>query len=984
VRPLSLTIEGFTAFRDRQSIDFEPLDLFVITGPTGAGKTSILDAMVFALYGQVPRLGGKHGTTDLVSLGAAQARIEFEFTIKDKGRFRVARRLNRKSPQSATLERLDGDVWVSACERSGVRECDRVLTELLGLDYDSFCKAVVLPQGEFHRFLKGDSAERRQVLVSLLGVSYFQRMAAIARERQSDLSSKVERTEEILLDQYSDSTAERVAETKKAAVDAAEHSGSLTTVLGEAETRAGEAAEHDRLAEALGTEVAELEELGSASREKTATCRDSEAAKTKADASLKKTDGALKANRVRLTKAEEKLSTLQKELGTAQEIATAFAAAQALGTATDEELMGEAQLKDAQDAAAAAKQRLNDSAQADAKTEAALQKTLTAEKTTTAAREQAAEQAQELKRRTADAQRAAGELKLAEEQLGKANATAEKARAAAEQSRMTRDRAAAHLEEHRRASAVGTLAHDLDVGDPCPVCGVTLTAKVAMPAGVADALASAVGAEQAARLKAETSGERAARAEAANEAATEQLTAWQARQTEALDAYEDLATLERASGAAKKLAAKADAEHTQAVRVRESAQRARDEAHDLHLNEQGELKRCSGLREAAEAAIKEIRKRKATAVKTLDAHFRGKTPVDSEKQLNKQRARLDGAAEAARLARSEVDQSSEAHETARGAADAAGRRLTELDVELTRFRTRMESVAGSLSKIMDGKATLAAVPDADKQRATTTGQLASWCDDVAQAMGAAREAAVNARNTAAQQILVLASARELQAPNADRALNQIRTAEREARDAATKAQSAAGEAERRASERVEMEERTKDEREQIAVLSSLALELRGDRFGEYIVLETLAILAAHASEELLRVSDDRYSLIPVEGDFQVVDHANADERRSVKTLSGGETFLASLALALALSRHVGDLATEGLGAKLEAVFIDEGFGTLDPETLDEVIDALERLRADELIVGVISHVPELAQRVRSGLEVRKEGGRSRILAGVVG
>jgi DNA repair protein SbcC/Rad50 len=982
VRPLSLTIEGFTAFRDRQSIDFEPLDLFVITGPTGAGKTSILDAMVFALYGQVPRLGGKHGTTDLVSLGAAQARIELEFTITDKGRFRVARRLNRKSPQSATLERLDGDAWVSACERSGVRECDRVLTELIGLDYDSFCKAVVLPQGEFHRFLKGDPAERRQVLVSLLGVSYFQRMGAIARERHSDLSSKVERTEEILLDQYSNATAERVAEAKKAVVDAAEHSSALTGVLGEAQTRSGEAAEHGRLAEALGAGVAELEELGSASREKTAECRDSEAAKTETDASLKKTAGALKANRLHLSKAEEKLSTLQKELGTAQEIAIAFAAAQAVGTATEEELTGEAQLKDARDAEAAAKQRLNSSAQAEAKTEAALQQTLTAEKTTAVAREQATEQAQQLEQGTADAQRAAGELKLAGEQLGKANATAEKARAVAEKHRVARDRAAAHLEEHRRASAAGALAHDLNAGDPCPVCGVTLTAKVAVPADVADALASAIDAEQAARSNAETSGERAARAEAAVEAATEQLTAWQARQSDALDSYEDLATLERASGAARKLAAKADAEHTQAVRVRESAQRVRDEAHDLHLNEQGELKRCAGLCEAADAALKEIRKRKAAAAKTLDAHFRGQAPVDSEKQLDKQRARLDAAAETARLARSELDQSSQAHETARGAADAAGRRLTELDVELTRLRTRMESAAGSLSKLMDTKATVAAVPDAGKQRATTTERLASWCDAVAQTVGVATEVAANARNSAEQQILALASAREMQAPNAERALHQIRTAEREARDAATKAQSAAEEAERRASERVEMEERTKDEKEQIAILSSLALELRGDRFGEYIVLETLAILAARASEELLRISDGRYSLIPVEGDFQVVDHANADERRSVKTLSGGETFLASLALALALSRHVGDLATEGLGAKLEAVFIDEGFGTLDPETLDEVIDALDRLRADDLIVGVISHVPELAQRVRSGLEVRKEDGRSRILASV--
>jgi DNA repair protein SbcC/Rad50 len=176
-----------------------------------------------------------------------------------------------------------------------------------------------------------------------------------------------------------------------------------------------------------------------------------------------------------------------------------------------------------------------------------------------------------------------------------------------------------------------------------------------------------------------------------------------------------------------------------------------------------------------------------------------------------------------------------------------------------------------------------------------------------------------------------------------------------------------------------MEERVRDEREQIAVLGELANELRADRFGEYIVEETLLLLAAHASEELLRISDGRYSLVPADGDFRVIDHANADEQRSVKTLSGGETFLASLSLALALSRHVGELATEGLGAKLEAVFIDEGFGTLDPETLEEVIDALERLRADDLVVGVISHVPALAERVRAGLEVRKEEGRSRIV-----
>jgi exonuclease SbcC len=253
-----------------------------------------------------------------------------------------------------------------------------------------------------------------------------------------------------------------------------------------------------------------------------------------------------------------------------------------------------------------------------------------------------------------------------------------------------------------------------------------------------------------------------------------------------------------------------------------------------------------------------------------------------------------------------------------------------------------------------------------------------------QKVSAAHDVAEQACDAAERGVSDVTAGHDIQAPDAESAFALLKTAERAAGDDAAGARSAAQEAERRVSDRRTMEARIKDERDQISVLGALGNELRGDRFGEYIVLETLDLLAAHASAELLRISDGRYSLVPVEGDFQVVDHANADEQRSVKTLSGGETFLASLALALALSRHVGDLATEGLGAKLEAVFIDEGFGTLDPATLDEVIDALERLRADDLIVGVISHVPELAQRVRVGLEVQKQDGRSTIVASTGG
>src|SRR5204862_6050321 len=105
-------------------------------------------------------------------------------------------------------------------------------------------------------------------------------------------------------------------------------------------------------------------------------------------------------------------------------------------------------------------------------------------------------------------------------------------------------------------------------------------------------------------------------------------------------------------------------------------------------------------------------------------------------------------------------------------------------------------------------------------------------------------------------------------------------------------------------------------------------------------------------------------------DFAVVDHRNADEVRSVRTLSGGETFLASLALALALSERVAELAADG-AVRLEALFLDEGFGTLDADTLDVVASAIENLGAGGRMVGIVTHVRELAERVQLRFEVTK-------------
>lgn len=112
-------------------------------------------------------------------------------------------------------------------------------------------------------------------------------------------------------------------------------------------------------------------------------------------------------------------------------------------------------------------------------------------------------------------------------------------------------------------------------------------------------------------------------------------------------------------------------------------------------------------------------------------------------------------------------------------------------------------------------------------------------------------------------------------------------------------------------------------------------------------------------------------IVHTEGnEFQVIDHWNAEERRSDRTLSGGESFLASLALALALSASVSQFSGGG-PFNLDALFLDEGFSSLDAETLNVAIEALQALQQGDRMLGVISHVTDLAERLPSRIQVMK-------------
>jgi exonuclease SbcC len=153
---------------------------------------------------------------------------------------------------------------------------------------------------------------------------------------------------------------------------------------------------------------------------------------------------------------------------------------------------------------------------------------------------------------------------------------------------------------------------------------------------------------------------------------------------------------------------------------------------------------------------------------------------------------------------------------------------------------------------------------------------------------------------------------------------------------------------------------TAQEEQQVAHLLGNLLQAR--QFPQWLVSAALDDLVATASQTLAALSGGQFDLTHDKGDLFVIDHTDADTTRSVRTLSGGETFQASLALALALSSHISALAAAG-AARLDSIFLDEGFGTLDAETLEVVATTLEALAQGDRMVGVVTHVSALAERV---------------------
>jgi exonuclease SbcC len=160
-----------------------------------------------------------------------------------------------------------------------------------------------------------------------------------------------------------------------------------------------------------------------------------------------------------------------------------------------------------------------------------------------------------------------------------------------------------------------------------------------------------------------------------------------------------------------------------------------------------------------------------------------------------------------------------------------------------------------------------------------------------------------------------------------------------------------------------------------AIYRQLARDLGNSEFQQFMLRETVDELVSRASARLMQLSAERYALVVRDDEFYVLDNDNAGEERPAATLSGGETFLTSLALALELSEQVQRAAG---AVRLDSLFVDEGFGTLDPEALTVAAEAILSLQIGGRMVGVITHVPELTRLMPRRLLVRKGNGGSSV------
>lgn len=998
MKPIRLEMEHFGPYRDKAEVDFRALrSLFLVWGPTGAGKSTLFDAMAYALYGELP--GARGGQErQLVSHHAEigkEPRVTFEFSLGGDV-FKVERmppysRPKRgggmtETPARAVLYAKSGAEW--RVEADKVRDVTAYVERRICLSFEEFSKIILLPQGEFEEFLKMDAGSRADVLEKLFPVALHDSVTALAAAQAQAFGARADAL---------------AAEEARLARDSGEDPGAR---LSELSARADEARAllDSALAECSARETAL--ELARSRAARIARARDAEAALARLRdgqgaqaARLRRIESARAAARIRPLEDQAKKAAAEAQaaakllearkselagLGARREAIVALKDALPVKKAEGERASNAIALlekaRDAWEGALRAKTALEAAVAEVARREAevvagrAALAELQAEYARVAVplgEERAAKRAAEEAKERAIAAKAAVEAHDAWRDLSRVVAERESAVREAEAARHA---AAALFEAARRKldtaersmefAHAQRLAATLVKGKPCPVCGSTSHPEPALSmeadSGEAPALKDAQ-AEYKKALERDAS-------------TSEALNAARTRQEEAIEALGRFEAARAESGGlpasgdeAARILRDADKGHEAAVTALAEMEARRDRA--AMLRERIESVRAG--QESLVAALEQARVaagRAESALESARAHSGGEDP----------RAKLDAAVAALEGLQSALDADERQVDAWERAMNAA------ILMEREASRRAEETRAAAAEALESARRAAAAEPalcdqslEAAYVERSALAALERDADEFARALSAAesRYAALKADLPAeGQSEPDIAALESLLA--AARAAAEARSRER---DEALRAHDALAALLLRMDE-VRAERRALDA--EAGTMLDLARLLKGDIKGRHLPFKNFALamyfrqVVAHASTRLTEMSDGRYALKADEGQssgrgriglgISVLD-SYTGLARPTQTLSGGERFLASVSLALGLADTIRMRAG---GVSLEAVFIDEGFGSLDDSSLDRAITVLDRIRGDRTI-GIVSHVAELRSRIASRIEVSK-------------
>jgi len=1008
MRPLHLRLQAFGPFSGTQALDFTELGanpLFLISGATGSGKTTILDAICFALYGdssgetrEAREMRSDHAHPDTLT------EVTFEFSLGDRA-FRVHRIPEQERPKKTgeglTTQKSDASLW----ERTGASEGEEgtvlasgwskvtvAIQDLIGFSSQQFRQVIMLPQGKFRELLDSGSQQREAILEQLFPTEIYGKIQDALAEKARALKAELKKLEErktSLLEHHEledeEGLDQRLAELK-------EERERLKAQLGkaEAEREAAQAAltqgqtleGHFRDLESATEQSEALDAQAPEMEAKKERVKQSEAArglsdlyqqfeKTRRD--LRETEEKVNDRTTALTEAQarfQEAGTRLKSEESRKEEREALAREISRLEGIQEKVAPLARAREELEACGKAAERAQ---QAEADAGEAVSKREEAEaraRETLEKQKEVAGQLGELEGKVNASEQRVQDRRALVKAEGEHSATLESIHTLARSEKDAAGKfddaqgteAAAHSAWDKGQAAI--LAGTLEPETPCPVCGSThhpspAHSDEAIPTEEElERLKEAVERARKERTRVERDLDRArVDAEALEKKMADlrkRLGEDAALPPETLQAqYDELKAREAAARKARDGLPELRDAHEKAQRALEEARTVLKNAEKARIDAVGELR-------AAEARVKEREAEVPEEYRTEDRV--AEELAEKKKARESANAALEEAARQEKAAGLALRGAEESAKEAREALEAA---REEADTEEARWMER-RSGAGFDS---DG-AYRGALLEAG-QVESINDEIRQYAEDRVRVVEALRKAEDVTRNRIRPDIPALEEAEA----GARQAADQLRVEFTEAGSRLKNAEALKDELREIAGESGKQEERYGV----VGHLSDIA-NGRSMTFQRYVLAVYLDYVLRSASERLNRMTDGRYRLVRRRVQADRRSHAGLDldvedsytgKTRSVSTLSGGESFLSALSLAMGLAEVVQQFSG---GVRLDTIFVDEGFGSLDPEALDQAVNALMELRETGRAVGVISHVPELKERIDVRLDVH--GGRT--------